>query len=184
MTPEPPTSGDLCELLGLDPRRVTTLVEAYAARGWTVATAESLTAGLLAAVLTEVPGSSAVIRGGIVCYATDLKASLLGVDAELLARVGPVDPQVARQLAVGARRRCAATVGVGLTGVAGPAAQGGRPPGTVYVAVADDAAVAVAQLDPAEFASQISTSGETDRSTVRAAAVRQAISMLEDRIAG
>ena len=101
----------------------------------TVATAESLTGGLLAAALTSVPGASAVVRGGVVAYATDLKAALLGVDADLLAARGPVDSDVARAMAAGVRTLCAASYGVATTGVAGPEPQAGQPVGTVFVAV-------------------------------------------------
>jgi nicotinamide-nucleotide amidase len=102
-------------------------------RGETVATAESLTAGLVTAELTSVPGSSAVVRGGLVVYATELKHALAGVDADLLAEHGAVHPEVARQLAEGARTRCGATWGLGLTGVAGPDPQDGVVPGTVHI---------------------------------------------------
>ena len=104
--------------------------------GTTVAAAESLTGGLLTAALTSVPGSSAVVRGGVVAYATVVKAGLLGVDAELLDRVGPVDPVVAEQMAVGAARALGAQVGVATTGEAGPDSGSGAPVGTVFVAVA------------------------------------------------
>ncbi|MFI9009666.1 CinA family protein [Actinosynnema sp. NPDC053489] len=109
------------------------VVRALRARGETVAAAESLTAGLVTAELTSVPGSSAVVRGGLVVYATDLKHTLAGVDAALLARHGAVHPEVARQLAEGARERCGATWGLGLTGVAGPDPQDGVGPGTVHI---------------------------------------------------
>ncbi|QFZ24774.1 CinA family protein [Saccharothrix syringae] len=109
------------------------VVAALRERGETVATAESLTAGLVAVALTDVPGASAVVRGGLVVYATDLKHALAGVDADLLAEHGAVHPEVARQLAEGARTRCGATWGLGLTGVAGPDPQDGVPPGTVHV---------------------------------------------------
>ena len=105
-------------------------------RAATVGVAESLTGGLLIAALTETPGASATVRGGLVVYATDLKASLAGVDPGLLERLGAVDPEVALALARGARRRLAATFGVAVTGVAGPQAQDGRPVGTVFGAVA------------------------------------------------
>jgi nicotinamide-nucleotide amidase len=111
---------------------VHTLVE----RGETLAVAESLTGGLLAATLVEVAGVSAVFRGGLVVYATDLKGSLAGVPPELLAERGPVDPDVARALAAGVRERCGADWGLATTGVAGPASQDGQPVGLVYVAVA------------------------------------------------
>ncbi|MCC5698600.1 CinA family protein, partial [Klebsiella pneumoniae] len=115
---------------------VADVLEQLRQRGQTVATAESLTAGLLCAVLTEVPGASAVVRGGLVVYATDLKAGLAGVDRQLLAERGAVDPEVARQLAAGARERCGADWGVGLTGVAGPDPQDGVAPGTVHIGIA------------------------------------------------
>lgn len=105
-------------------------------RGWTIATAESLTGGLAASALVEVPGASASVRGGVVAYATAVKASVLGVDAALLDRAGAVDEQVAAQMADGARRLLAADVGIATTGVAGPDPQDGAPVGTVCVAVA------------------------------------------------
>jgi nicotinamide-nucleotide amidase len=104
-------------------------------RGLTLATAESLTGGLVGAALTAVAGSSDVYRGGIVCYATDLKASLVGVPADLLAAYGPVAAPTAAALATGAARACGADVGAATTGVAGPSPQDGHPVGEVYVAV-------------------------------------------------
>ncbi|MDN6282596.1 MAG: CinA family protein, partial [Corynebacterium sp.] len=77
-------------------------VAAAEERGLTVATAESLTAGRIAATIADVPGASAVLRGGLIVYATDLKGTLAGVDADLLDRVGPVHPEAAAQLARGA----------------------------------------------------------------------------------
>lgn len=102
--------------------------------GLTVAAAESLTGGLVTATLTTVPGSSACVRGGLVTYATDLKASLLGVDADQLAATGPVDPDVALQMASGVARKCGSDIGLATTGVAGPAEQNGVAVGTVFVA--------------------------------------------------
>jgi nicotinamide-nucleotide amidase len=104
-------------------------------RGETLAVAESLTGGLLAATLVDVPGASATFRGGLVVYATDLKTRLAGVSAALLAEQGPVDGDVAVQLADGARERCAADWGLSTTGVAGPDPQDGHPAGTVWIAV-------------------------------------------------
>ena len=119
------SAGDLAaEVIGL-------LIEG----GQTVAVAESLTGGMLAAALTGIPGASAAFRGGVVAYATDLKASLLGVPAALLARHGAVHPEVAVAMAEGARHRLAAAVGVATTGVAGPDPADGRPVGTVHIAV-------------------------------------------------
>ena len=115
---------DLASMVGVPQRVVADLIGAFAHRGWTLAAAESLTGGLFTALLTEVPGSSAVVRGALVVYATDLKHRLAGVDPVLLAERGPVDPQVAAELADGAPQRCGATVGIGLTGVAGPGSAG------------------------------------------------------------
>ena len=113
------------------------------ASGQTVAAAESLTGGLVAAALTDVPGSSTAFRGGVVAYATELKAELLGVDSRMLARHGPVYAPVAVAMAEGVRERLDATVGVATTGVAGPDPADGFPPGTVHIAVslADDTVV-------------------------------------------
>jgi len=125
----------LAETLGVDVEGLTELVAALKDRGETVATAESLTGGLVAALLTSVPGSSAVVRGGLVVYATPLKHELAGVDADLLAEHGAVHPDVAAQLAAGARVVCGATWGIGLTGVAGPDPQDGIEPGVVHIGV-------------------------------------------------
>jgi nicotinamide-nucleotide amidase len=111
------------------------IIGLLAARGQTVAVAESLTGGLLAAALTSVPGASAVFRGGVVAYATDLKATILGVPPDLLERHGAVDPEVAAEMATGVRSRLAATIGAATTGVAGPEPSDGKPVGTVYIAV-------------------------------------------------
>jgi len=104
-------------------------------RGQSIAVAESLTGGLLAAALTAIPGASAVFRGGVVSYAADLKATVLGVPAGLLERHGAVHPEVAAAMAAGVRGRLGATVGAATTGVAGPDPADGQPVGTVYIAV-------------------------------------------------
>jgi nicotinamide-nucleotide amidase len=104
-------------------------------RGTTVAVAESLTGGLVVAALVGVPGASKVVRGGVVAYMTDLKASLLGVDTELLGRVGAVDPDVARAMARGVGVRLGADYGLATTGVAGPDPQDGHPVGEVWIAL-------------------------------------------------
>lgn len=116
--------------------RVARIQAALGRRGETVAVAESLTGGLLSAALTGAPGSSATFRGGLVVYSADLKTSVAGVPAEVLARYGPVHDVVARWLARGAREVCAADWGVGITGAAGPEPHGDRPAGTVCVGVA------------------------------------------------
>ena len=110
--------------------------DALRARGATIAVAESLTGGLLGGALTGVAGSSATFRGGVIAYATELKASLLGVDPALLARHGAVHPEVAAEMASGVAARLQATYGLATTGVAGPDPQDGRAPGEVHVALA------------------------------------------------
>jgi nicotinamide-nucleotide amidase len=122
------------------------VVHALVERRETVATAESLTGGLVAATVVEIPGVSAVFRGGLVVYATDLKARLAGVPEALLAERGPVDGDVAAALAEGARERCGADWGLATTGVAGPDPQDGKPVGLVYVAVAGRTGVTVREL--------------------------------------
>jgi PncC family amidohydrolase len=104
--------------------------------GATLAVAESLTGGLLAAQLVDVPGASATFRGSVTAYATELKAELLGVDEGLLAVYGPVHPVVARQMAEGVRRLLGATYGLATTGVAGPEPQNGQAVGTVHLGFA------------------------------------------------
>ncbi|MCU1659249.1 MAG: competence/damage-inducible protein cinA [Pseudonocardiales bacterium] len=136
--------------------------------GATVAVAESLTGGLVTATLTETPGASRTVRGGLVVYATDLKASLAGVEPGLLAEHGAVDPEVAAALARGARDRLGASFGLGVTGVAGPDSQDGRPVGTVFVAVAGPAG--------REAGREHHFPGE--RGDVRAAAVGACLSLL------
>lgn len=109
------------------------VIAAATQRSLTVATCESLTAGLLAASLADVPGASAVLRGGLVTYATELKHALAGVDADLLSERGAVDPDVALQMARGAAEVCGADFGISCTGVAGPDPQDGKPVGRVYI---------------------------------------------------
>lgn len=122
------------------------LLDLLAARGQTLAVAESLTGGLVTATLVDVPGASRVLRGGVVAYATDLKHALLGVDAGLLARRGAVDAQVAAAMAAGVRDRLGADVGLATTGVAGPDPQDGHPAGTVHVAVHADGTARTREL--------------------------------------
>jgi nicotinamide-nucleotide amidase len=141
------------------------------AAGQTVAAAESLTGGLVAAALTDVPGSSSAFRGGVIAYATELKAQLLGVDSGLLAAHGPVYAPVAAAMAEGVRKRLGATIGVATTGVAGPDPADGFPPGTVHVAVslADDTVVRTMAL-------------AGNRDEVRRLAVEQVLGLLLGRL--
>jgi nicotinamide-nucleotide amidase len=106
--------------------------------GQTVAAAESLTGGLVVAGLTTVPGASHAVRGGVVAYATELKAILLGVPRAMLDAHGAVYAGVAAAMADGVRERLGATFGVATTGVAGPDPQDGQPVGTVHIAVSAD----------------------------------------------
>jgi PncC family amidohydrolase len=113
----------------------------------TLATAESLTGGRLAALLTSVPGSSETYVGGVVSYATSLKVDLLGVPEGVVAIHGVVSAECARAMATGAQRVTGATYAVSTTGVAGPGPQDGVPAGTVYVAVAGPAGVTALALE-------------------------------------
>jgi len=147
------------------------LVARLTARGQTVAVAESLTGGLVAAELTDVAGASAVVRGGVLAYATDLKAQVLGVDRDLLARVGAVDPDVADQMARGVRSLMGATYGLATTGVAGPDQADGKAVGLVYVAVAGPGSATVKALR---------LSG--DRGEIRTQSVRAVLALLADAV--
>ena len=105
----------------------------------TIAVAESCTGGLLAERLTNVPGSSIYFLGGVVCYSNDLKTRLVDVPAEMIEAKGAVSPEVAMALAEGIRKRTGATLGIGVTGIAGPG--GGtpeKPVGLVYIGIADE----------------------------------------------
>ncbi|MBX9246381.1 CinA family protein, partial [Actinotalea ferrariae] len=124
------------------------LVDALVAAGATLAVAESLTGGALAAAVVDVPGASRCFRGGVVAYATDLKAALLDVDPALLAAVGAVHPDVALAMARGVRARLGTTYGVATTGVAGPESQDGHAPGTFHVAVAGPGGAEVVSVGP------------------------------------
>jgi nicotinamide-nucleotide amidase len=137
----------------------------------TLASAESLTGGLVAATIVEIPGVSSVYRGGLVVYATDLKATLAGVPQPLLDERGPVDPQVAVALAAGARERCGADWGLATTGVAGPDPQDGKPVGLVYVAVSGPDISAVRELKL-----------EGNRADIRTESVTSVLRLLSDTL--
>lgn len=117
------------------------------AAGATVATAESLTGGRLAAALTATPGASESYVGGVVTYATELKVSLLGVPERLVEEHGVVSPECARAMASGVRTLTGATYGIATTGVAGPAEQEGKPAGTVFVGIAGPGRVEAVALE-------------------------------------
>lgn len=153
------------------------IIARLVADGHTVATAESLTGGLVCAALTDVPGASACVRGGIVAYAVPLKHDVLGVDADLLERRGAIDPDVALQMARGVCEALGADVGVATTGSAGPdPAPGGTEagpvaPGSGFVAVVSRAGSLVRGFQ---------ASG--DRARVRSAAVSAALDLLAEAV--
>ncbi|MFF4159153.1 CinA family protein [Streptomyces sp. NPDC001678] len=147
---------------------------ALEARGHSLAVAESLTGGLVAAELTAVPGASRTVRGSVTAYATEVKRDVLGVDGRLLAERGAVDADVARQMAHGVRAVLGADWGLATTGVAGPEPQDGKAVGTVFVAVeAPDGTAAVREL-----------SLDGDRAGIRAESVRAVLALLVRELAG
>ena len=140
--------------------------------GLTIAVAESCTGGLLGAALTSIAGSSLYVRGGVIAYADDVKADHLGVSRLLLATTGAVSAEVAEAMAAGVRGRFGANIGVGITGVAGPAASEHKPAGLVFVAVASQRGVRRLRLDE-----------DHGREGNRAAAVRAALALSLDAVA-
>ncbi|MEV1063678.1 CinA family protein [Streptomyces sp. NPDC050263] len=149
--------------------------------GSTLAVAESLTGGLVAAEITSVPGASRVFRGSVTAYATELKHELLGVDAGLLEARGAVDAQVAAQMAVGVRKALGADWGVATTGVAGPDPQDGQPVGTVFVAVdgpfgTDSGSAAGGKVEALRL--------NGDRAEIRRESVRSVLALLLTELAG
>lgn len=157
--------------MSVAPTTAADLVARLRAAGKTVAVAESLTGGLVAAALTDIPGASVVVRGGVLAYATDVKAHVLGVNEVLLAQVGAVDADVAEQMASGVRSLMGATYGLATTGVAGPDRVDGKPVGTVYVAVVGPGSSRVKAL---------SLSG--DRGDIRADSVLAALTLLAEEL--
>lgn len=161
MSSGPPLKGSLASLV----------IDALRARQESVATAESLTGGLVCAALTAVAGASAVVRGGVVSYATDVKASVLGVDPELLSARGAVDPDVAVAMAHGVCRRLSASWGIATTGVAGPEPADGKPVGCVFIAVVGPGQVRVRELRL-----------EGDRAAIRSLTVEAALGLAHELI--
>ena len=146
------------------------LLAAYRARGWRIATAESCTGGLVSALLTEVPGSSDVVERGFVTYSNDAKSESVGVPAELIVHHGAVSAEVAAAMALGALAHSRADVAVAITGVAGPG--GGttaKPVGLVHLAAARRGAGVTAS---------VLRLGDIGRGAVRTAAVREALRLL------
>jgi nicotinamide-nucleotide amidase len=142
-------------------------------RGETLASAESLTGGLVGLLLTDVPGASASYLGGVISYATRLKSTLAGVDAATLAALGPVAERTAAEMARGIAERCNADWGVATTGVAGPESQDGHPVGEVFVAVSHSAGALLR-------VKELSLKGE--RAAIREQAAEAALTLLADAL--
>lgn len=156
-----------------EPPVVSQVLGILVGRGQTLAVAESLTGGLVAAAITDVPGASRAFRGSVTAYATEVKREVLGVSGTLLAERGAVDAEVARQLAVGARRLLGADWGLATTGVAGPEPQDGVPVGTVHVAVS-------APGEGGVVAQRLNLRG--DRGAIRAGSVRAVLALLRNEL--
>ncbi|MBV8444711.1 MAG: nicotinamide-nucleotide amidohydrolase family protein [Candidatus Dormibacteraeota bacterium] len=141
--------------------------ELLLARRLTVAVAESCTGGLLGAVLTAVPGSSAYMLGGVIAYSDEVKRGLLGVDAGLLRTAGAVSETVAEAMATGVRQRLGTDIGLAITGVAGPdGGTRGKPVGLVFVAAVTASGGRTVRLD-----------GDLGREANRARAVAEALAL-------
>jgi nicotinamide-nucleotide amidase len=149
------------------------IVAALTASGQTLATAESLTGGRVGELLTDVPGASACYDGGVISYATRLKATLAGVDPDTLAEVGPVAARTAFEMARGVAERCESDWGLATTGVAGPDPQDGHPAGQVFVAV-------VRRGDGEPRVRELAFRG--DRRSIRSQAATGALELLSDAL--
>ena len=135
--------------------------------GLTVAVAESLTGGLLCGSLTQVPGASSVVCGGVITYSTQTKHDVLGVPAATLEQYGAVSEQTAREMAIAVQRMFSSRVGVATTGVAGPDRQEEKDVGTVFIGIAVDDQSLVVQLN-----------GVGGREQIRAQTVARALALL------
>ena len=154
--------------------RAASLLDAYRHKGLKIATVESCTGGLVAALLTEISGSSAVVERGFVTYSNEAKTDLVGVPPDLIAAHGAVSESVARAMAEGGLAHSYADVAVGITGVAGPT--GGtatKPVGLVHFGLARRGAVTV-HLERRY--------GDLGRESVRRRAVEDALSLLEQAL--
>lgn len=146
-------------------------IEALRLAGASVATAESLTGGLLCATLVDVPGASDVVKGGVVAYAVEAKCEVLDVDPDLVEKYGTVSDEVAAAMAAGAAKILDATWGLATTGVAGPAPSEGQPVGTVHVAVTGPSGTTTREL-----------ALQGDRRLVREQTVDAVLSLLVGRL--
>ncbi|MCH6162978.1 CinA family protein [Streptomyces marispadix] len=149
------------------------VLELLTERGETLAVAESLTGGMVAAEITAAPGSSRAFRGSVTAYATDLKRELLGVDGALLEERGAVDADVACAMAEGVQEALSASWGLSTTGVAGPEPQDGRPVGTVFVAVSGPRGTVCRGLEL-----------QGDRAEIRKLSVKAVLGLLHGELAG
>lgn len=164
-------SEPMSDLAGLAGQLIRHLVE----RDLTIATCESITGGGIAYTLTQVPGASKVLRGGLITYASDLKVSLAGVDADWVRRFGVVNETTAVEMARGAMHACGARVAVACTGVAGPDPQDGHRPGEVWLAVAMHA-----EPEPDILTRHLMLQG--DREQIRRRTIGEAIGMVLDQM--
>ena len=154
----------------IEPARA--LLDLCRARKLTIAVAESCTGGLLAATLTEIPGSSAVFDRGFVTYSNDAKTAMLGVPVDLLAAFGAVSRETAQAMASGALARAGVDLAVAITGIAGPGgAMPGKPVGLVHIAAASRGG---------RLSHQARQFGDIGRATVRRESVREALAMLRE----
>ncbi len=154
--------------------RAAALLDAYRGKDLKIATAESCTGGLVAALLTEISGSSAVVERGFVTYSNEAKTELIGVPADLIATHGAVSEPVARAMAEGALAHSRADVAVGITGVAGPTGgTAAKPVGLVHFGLARKGAATV-HLERRY--------GDLGREIVRRRAVEDALSLLEQAV--
>lgn len=142
-------------------------------RGQTLASAESLTGGMVGELLTEVSGASTSYLGGVISYATRLKETLAGVNAKTLSELGPVAERTAAEMAQGVAQRCNADWGIATTGVAGPDAQNSHPVGQVFVAVSHPAGDVLR-------VKELSLQGE--RAAIRQQAAIAALALLADAL--
>jgi len=150
--------------------KVEAILAAARAKGWRIATAESCTGGMVAAALTDLPGSSDVFERGFVTYSNAAKVEMLGVSPDSLAQFGAVSPQVAREMAAGALARSTADLAVSVSGIAGPGGSEFKPEGRVCFALSQNGRQTLQET--VEF-------GALGRTQVRQAACDHALAMLE-----
>ena len=146
------------------------LIALYTAKGWTIATAESCTAGMISAAITDAAGSSAIFDGGFVTYSNDAKRTMLGVPQETLESFGAVSEETARAMALGALANSRANVAVAVTGIAGPGGSEHKPEGRVCFALAQNEAIT--RCETLEF-------GPIGRAEVRRATTQRALELLK-----